>query len=151
MLFRSCLHVPTAPGHGLLSIPCLLELNYSIMLAGCSPCLILDHKEHLEKPNFPKYFPFTHVKGQFFFKGIFITPSTPALPLIPPVLLALPFAPMLLPTASHLVTLLSSTIPQPIAMVSIPSFVSLALSLLPQLPVPLQTPILHLQPPPLPP
>ena len=85
---HNCLHIPNAPGHGLLSIPHLLDLNYSIMLVGRSPCLIVSYMVHHMTPNLLKYFPLSHSENQFFLKAIFIE----ALPLTHS---------MLVPTSSH--------------------------------------------------
>ena len=166
---HNCLHIPNAPGHGLLSIPHLLDLNYSIMLAGHSPHLIVSHMVHHTTPNLLKYFPLSHLENLFFLKAIFIE----ALPLTHSILIPTsshpphPHQPLSLSTIlSTMSTSLTGPQSQAIAMSSISPFIRLAFSPPPGLtptptplslplpswpPVPPQSPIFPSQQPPLPP
>ena len=57
------------------------------MLAGCTPRLFFSQKDHLAKPNLPKYVPFTQEGGSFVLK--FNIPTQVSLP------------PQCIPTTSH--------------------------------------------------
>ena len=152
---HNCLHIPNAPGHGLLSIPHLLDLNYSIMLAGHSPHLIVSHIVHRTTLNLPKYFPLSRSENQFFLKAIFIetlllthstlvlTSSHPPHPHQPSSLSTI------LPTKS---TSLTGPQPQAIVMSSISPFIRLAPSSPPGLtPTPTPLPLPLPSQPPVPP
>jgi len=106
-----CLYISSLFQH-LLSISYLLQRKFSVMLSQSLPHILFGYTQCLTNLNIPKFLSLTHLKDEFYLKGVFIPlPSVVSDPMTPP----------LIPLLTHLTSTLHAvtTIPQSIIMIFI--------------------------------